>query len=98
MSEAGEPQQVPKGPLTRLIQASALAVIFAVLYGATRAVPIIQSRVGTIAAVGFLLLSGTLTSELVEIVGLPHLTGYLAAGVVAGRTRSASSTKARSRT
>jgi Kef-type K+ transport system membrane component KefB len=74
----------PKGLLTRLIQASALAVLFAVLYGATRAVPTIQSRVGTIAAVGFLLLSGTLTSELVETVGLPHLSGYLAAGIVAG--------------
>jgi Kef-type K+ transport system membrane component KefB len=74
----------PKGLSTRLIQASALAVLFAVLYGATRAVPTIQSNVGTIAAVGFLLLSGTLTSELVEVVGLPHLSGYLAAGIIAG--------------
>jgi Kef-type K+ transport system membrane component KefB len=76
--------QAQKGFFTRVIQATTLAFLFAVLYGATRAVPTIQSRVGTIAAVGFLLLSGTLTSELAEIVGLPHLTGDLAAGIVAG--------------
>jgi Kef-type K+ transport system membrane component KefB len=80
----GSDLAAPRGVTTRFIQASALAVLFAVLYGATRAVPTIQSRVGTIGAVGFLLLTGTLTSELVEIVGLPHLTGYLAAGIVAG--------------
>ena len=80
----GSDLAAPRGATTRFIQASALAVLFAVLYGATRAVPTIQSRVGTIGAVGFLLLTGTLTSELVEIVGLPHLTGYLAAGIVAG--------------
>jgi Kef-type K+ transport system membrane component KefB len=38
----------------------------------------------TIAAIGFLLLAGTLTSELIEPLGLPHLTGYLVAGVAAG--------------
>jgi Kef-type K+ transport system membrane component KefB len=81
---SGGGSQAPKGISTRLIQATTLVFLFAVLYGATRAVPTIQSRVGTIAAVGFLLLSGTLTSELAEIVGLPHLTGYLAAGIVAG--------------
>ena len=81
---SNEGHQAPKGVLTRLVQASALVLLFAVLYGATRAVPEIQSRVGTIAAVGFLLLCGTLTSELVEVVGLPHLSGYLAAGIVAG--------------
>jgi Kef-type K+ transport system membrane component KefB len=74
----------PKGFWTRFIQAASLAVLFAILYGATRAVPNVQSRVGTIAAVGFLLLTGTLASELVEVAGLPHLSGYLAAGIVAG--------------
>src|SRR5580692_2972848 len=83
MSSDGGPQ-APKGVLTRLVQASALVLLFAVLYGATRAVPNIQSRVGTIAAVGFLLLCGTITSELVEVIGLPHLSGYLAAGIIAG--------------
>jgi Kef-type K+ transport system membrane component KefB len=80
----GSDLAAPRGVVTRCIQATALGVLFAVLYGATRAVPTIQSRVGTIGAVGFLLLTGTLTSELVEVIGLPHLTGYLAAGIVAG--------------
>jgi Kef-type K+ transport system membrane component KefB len=84
MSDASQRAAAPKGFFTRVIQAGSLAFLFAILYGATRAVPIIQSNVGTIAAVGFLLLSGTLTSELVEGFGLPHLTGYLAAGIVAG--------------
>ena len=37
-----------------------------------------------IAAVGFLLLAGVLASELCEMIGLPHLSGYLIAGIVAG--------------
>jgi Kef-type K+ transport system membrane component KefB len=74
----------PKGPLTRLSQALSLTVLFFGLWFVTRLAPEGQSRVGTIAAVGFLLIAGTLTSELVEIVGLPHLTGYLLAGIVAG--------------
>jgi Kef-type K+ transport system membrane component KefB len=37
-----------------------------------------------IAALGFLLLAGILLSELCELVGLPHLSGYLLAGIVAG--------------
>jgi Kef-type K+ transport system membrane component KefB len=84
MSSGGGAHAAPKGIWTRIIQVSALAVLFAVLYGATRAVPTIQSKVGTIAAVGFLLLAGTLTSEIVEVIGLPHLSGYLAAGILAG--------------
>jgi Kef-type K+ transport system membrane component KefB len=39
---------------------------------------------GTIASVGFLLLAGSLTASLLELVGLPHLTGYLLAGALAG--------------
>src|SRR5690606_1765378 len=34
--------------------------------------------------IGFLLLAGTLLSELIEVLRLPHLTGYLLAGVLAG--------------
>jgi Kef-type K+ transport system membrane component KefB len=39
---------------------------------------------GTITSVGFLLLAGWLTASLLERVGLPHLTGYLLAGALAG--------------
>jgi Kef-type K+ transport system membrane component KefB len=70
--------------LTRVVQAASLTVLLGALWLVTRLVPESQSRFGTIAAVGFLLLAGTLTSELVELIGLPHLTGYLLAGIVAG--------------
>ncbi len=68
----------------KLLQAGLLVVISTVLFVATRAVPDMPGGSGTIAAVGFLLLAGTLLSELVELVGIPHLTGYLVAGIVAG--------------
>ena len=37
-----------------------------------------------LASLGFLLLAGSLCAEVLEPLGLPHLTGYLAAGVLAG--------------
>jgi Kef-type K+ transport system membrane component KefB len=67
-----------------VLQALLLAGLFVGLYAATRAVPEIHGGAGTVGAIGFLLLAGTLTAELVELVKLPHLTGYLAAGIVAG--------------
>lgn len=69
---------------TRLVRALVLAALFGLLLVTTRLVPGIGSRAGTITAVGFLLLTGTLASDLVEDVGLPHLSGYLLAGIVAG--------------
>ena len=74
----------PKTALTRAVQALVLVALFGLLYAATRLVPELESHAGTIGAVGFLLLTGTLASELVDIIGLPHLTGYLLAGIVAG--------------
>jgi Kef-type K+ transport system membrane component KefB len=74
----------PKTLGTRLLQAVILAALFAVLIGATRLMPHGGSGGTVVAAVGFLLLAGTLLSELVEVVHLPHLTGYLLAGVLAG--------------
>lgn len=74
----------PKGVGTRLVQAGVLVALFGLLYVATRAAPDLGSRASTIGAVGFLLLTGTLLSELVEVIRLPHLTGYLLAGIVAG--------------
>jgi len=69
---------------TRLIQVLALAATFGILYGVTRFTPEVENRLGAIAGVGFLLLAGTLLSELFEVVGLPHLSGYLMAGIVGG--------------
>lgn len=73
-----------KGFVTRLVQATALAVIFALLYATTRTTPEFASRLDTVAAVGFLLLAGTLMSELLETIGLPHLSGYILAGILGG--------------
>lgn len=74
----------PKGPLTHLTHALVLLLLFALLYAVTRAVPENRGPAGTIASIGFLLLAGTLASELTEPLGLPHLSGYIAAGVIAG--------------
>ncbi len=75
----------PKTVLTRLVQAAVLVSLFAVLFGATRLMPHgTGNRGSVVAATGFLLVAGTLLSELVEVVRLPHLSGYLFAGVLAG--------------
>jgi Kef-type K+ transport system membrane component KefB len=74
----------PKTVGTRLAQATVLGVLFAVLFGATRLMPHGSSRGSLVAATGFLLVAGTLLSELVEVVKLPHLSGYLLAGILAG--------------
>ena len=69
---------------TRGIQAFSLLVTFGVLYGVTKVSPELETHLGTVAAIGFLLLAGTLMSELLETIGLPHLSGYLLAGIVGG--------------
>jgi Kef-type K+ transport system membrane component KefB len=67
------------------VKHSLLLVGFAALmFYVTRAVPDMHGGLWTIAAIGFLLLAGTLTSELLGPLGLPHLTGYLIAGIAAG--------------
>jgi Kef-type K+ transport system membrane component KefB len=73
-----------KGLATRAVQALALAVSFGVLFALTKIAPEVQSRLGIMTAIGFLVLAGTLLSELLEPVGLPHLSGYLLAGIVGG--------------
>ena len=74
----------PKTAGTRVVQAAALVVVFGLLLTATRLAPNEAGIVGTVAGLGFLLLAGTLTSELIEVFGIPHLTGYLIAGMLAG--------------
>jgi Kef-type K+ transport system membrane component KefB len=61
-----------------------LGAFGALLFWVTRAVPEVHGGLWTITAIGFLLLAGTLTSELIEPLGLPHLTGYLLAGILSG--------------
>lgn len=69
---------------TRAIQALALLCTFALLFGVTRLAPDSEEGIGRVTAVGFLLLAGTLMSELFEMLRLPHLSGYLVAGIIGG--------------
>jgi Kef-type K+ transport system membrane component KefB len=73
-----------RGSRRGLVHAPLLAGFGALLFFVTHAVPEVHGGVWTITAIGFLLLAGTLVSELIEPLGLPHLTGYLLAGVAAG--------------
>jgi Kef-type K+ transport system membrane component KefB len=72
------------GAATRLVQAASLGLLFVLVLGATRLAPGVGSSLGTLGAIGFLLLAGTLASEVLEVLGLPHLSGYLLAGIAAG--------------
>jgi Kef-type K+ transport system membrane component KefB len=67
----------------RVADAFGLALVFGVLGVAAHWAPI-AGDAALLATVGFLLLAGTLLSELVEVIGVPHLTGYLGAGILAG--------------
>jgi Kef-type K+ transport system membrane component KefB len=74
----------PTGTGTHLAHAALLVAFGALMFYVTRAVPEVGGGLWTVAAIGFLLLAGTLTSELAAPLGLPHLTGYLMAGIAAG--------------
>jgi Kef-type K+ transport system membrane component KefB len=80
MSEAAS----RKGGAGRVAQFGALLLAFAVLYVVNHTAPVAHASADLIASIGFLLFAGMLTSELLELVGLPHLTGYLLTGVIAG--------------
>jgi Kef-type K+ transport system membrane component KefB len=73
-----------RGAATLVSNALLLGAFGAVVFYVTRVVPEAEGGMWTIAAIGFLLLAGTLTSELTAPLGLPHLTGYLIAGIAAG--------------
>ncbi|MGZ3423696.1 MAG: cation:proton antiporter [Polyangiales bacterium] len=74
----------PKGAATRLIQLLVLVGVFAMVWGVTHVARDSHGALDTIVATGFLLLAGTLMSEVLEPVGMPHLTGYLLAGILSG--------------
>jgi Kef-type K+ transport system membrane component KefB len=67
-----------------LLHAMLLGAFGSLMLGVTRIAPETHGSLWTVAAIGFLLLAGTLTSELIAPLGLPHLTGYLLAGIVSG--------------
>lgn len=73
---------------TRAIELVGLVLVAAILFATTRLLPP-GSREGgggpwLIATLGFLLLAGGLAGNVLAMVGLPHLTAYLAVGVIAG--------------
>jgi Kef-type K+ transport system membrane component KefB len=70
--------------LPRLSAALGLAVVFAALILTERVSPGYAGPFAVISAVGLLLLAGMLAAQLLDAIGLPHLTAYLAVGVVAG--------------
>ncbi len=61
-----------------------LGVVLAIPWVAHRFAPEVQGPAALVAALGLLLLSGTLTSEIAAFIRVPHLTGYLVAGILAG--------------
>jgi len=69
---------------TRATQLFALLAATGLLWGVTRVAVDPTGASDVIVSVGFLLLAGMLASELLELLGLPHLTGYLILGLVAG--------------
>ena len=77
-----------KGAAFRLGELLALVGLFALMLGVERLTGTLSGewqRTGRdLAAVGFFLLAGTLASSLLELVRLPHLTGFLLAGILAG--------------
>lgn len=73
-----------RGPQVRLQQLLSLGMVLALLWATTRLVPTTGGGISSVAAIGFLLLAGTLASELLEAFKVPHLTAYIVAGVVAG--------------
>lgn len=67
----------------KIVDAATLVAISLLVYAAQRFGEGSTSS-SMAAALGYLLLAATLAGNLVEIAKLPHLTGYLAAGVIVG--------------
>ncbi len=81
MSGAGH---APRPLDERLLEAAVVLVLLGLLVAVRRLFPAFGAGAGTIASVGILLMGGTVLANLLELVGLPHLTGYLLAGVATG--------------
>jgi Kef-type K+ transport system membrane component KefB len=75
---------VKKSAGTRLVQLLALVMLVALFMLLSRTKPAPEGSGVVVAASGLLLLCGFLTAELIEPLKLPHLTGYIAAGVCLG--------------
>lgn len=68
----------------RLVQLLMLLATLGLAYAVRQTGALPAGVPAAVAGLGLLLLAGTLVSELAEVVGLPHLTGYLLAGILVG--------------
>ncbi|MBW7931488.1 MAG: cation:proton antiporter [Gammaproteobacteria bacterium] len=73
-----------KGWQTRLVQLLMLLATLGLAFAVQSSGTLPAGVPAAVAGLGLLLLAGTLISELAEVVGLPHLTGYLLAGILVG--------------
>src|SRR5262249_10526498 len=73
----------PKSLGARGVEVLLLAALVGLMLLAVRALP---QGVGTpaLAALGFLLLGGTVVASILDVVGIPHLTAFILAGMAAG--------------
>jgi Kef-type K+ transport system membrane component KefB len=62
----------------------ALTIVLGLLFIASRFTPTSQDAFSVISGIGLMLLAGMLMSDLLEVIGLPHLTGYIVAGIITG--------------
>ncbi len=73
-----------KGFAAHATHAALLVGFGALLLFLARKTPDAPGAMGVIAGFGFLLVAGTLLSEMAAPLGLPHLSGYLVAGIASG--------------
>ncbi len=74
----------PKRPLAIFLRVAVLAAAFGSMWLSGHWAVGEDASGAALAALGFLLLAGDLSGQLGGLIGLPHLTGYLLAGVVSG--------------
>jgi Kef-type K+ transport system membrane component KefB len=74
----------PSSVRARILQLVTLGGVIALTSVATQLTPHFHGAGALIGGIGLLLMAGTLTSEIFGLFRLPHLTGYIAAGIVAG--------------
>lgn len=74
----------PSKTLRRIAETVSLLVCTSIAVAVTRAEPLTSDLWNVISGIGYLLLAGTILANLIEPIRLPHLTAYIAVGVVGG--------------
>jgi Kef-type K+ transport system membrane component KefB len=77
--------KIRRGHLFESVRGAALLAVLAFLVFAVRAAtPVADAHSLTLVGLGLVIFAGYLTAHLVERVGVPHLTGYILAGLALG--------------